>query len=108
MLHVEHFRRLGAHAIMSTFDRAIECAMTVVLIVGGYQLYFWAQRQQWFPARSLLDVPAGVIVGVAVFAAWAWPCSDARRLPQSKPSACIAFRRSKLVIIAAPSDMGVL
>jgi membrane-associated phospholipid phosphatase len=38
---------------MTPFDRAIEVAMTVVLIVGGYQFYFWAQRRRWFAARYL-------------------------------------------------------
>ena len=38
---------------MTSFDRAIEMAMTVVLIVGGYQFYFWAQRRRWFAARCL-------------------------------------------------------
>jgi hypothetical protein len=30
---------------MTLLDRGIEIAMTVVLIVGGYQFYFWAQRR---------------------------------------------------------------
>jgi membrane-associated phospholipid phosphatase len=34
-------------------DRIIEMAMTVILIVGGYQLYFWAQRQTRFRARCM-------------------------------------------------------
>lgn len=38
---------------MDMFDRAIEVAMTVVLIIGGYQFYFWAQRQRWYEARFL-------------------------------------------------------
>jgi membrane-associated phospholipid phosphatase len=38
---------------LTPFDRAIEVAMTVVLIVGGYQFYFWAQRRRWFRARRL-------------------------------------------------------
>lgn len=38
---------------MTNVDRAIEIAMTVVLIVGGYQFYFWAQRQRFRPARQL-------------------------------------------------------
>ncbi len=27
--------------------------MTIVLIIGGYQFYFWAQRQRWFAAWHL-------------------------------------------------------
>ena len=38
---------------MTLLDRGIEVAMTVVLIVGGYQFYFWAQRRRWFQARYL-------------------------------------------------------
>lgn len=36
---------------MSSFDRFLELFITVVLIVGGYQFYFWAQRQRFFEAR---------------------------------------------------------
>lgn len=38
---------------MTCFDRTLEVALTVVLIIGGYQFYFWAQRQQFYPARYL-------------------------------------------------------
>lgn len=38
---------------MSLLDRGIEVAMTVVLIIGGYQFYFWAQRRTWFRARCM-------------------------------------------------------
>lgn len=38
---------------MSNLDRLLLFAMTVVLIIGGYQFYFWAQRQNWRPARCL-------------------------------------------------------
>lgn len=38
---------------MTYVDRIIEVAMTVVLIVGGYQFYFWAQRRTWFRARCM-------------------------------------------------------
>jgi membrane-associated phospholipid phosphatase len=38
---------------MMLFDRGLELAMTIVLIIGGYQFYFWAQRRRWLPARSL-------------------------------------------------------
>jgi membrane-associated phospholipid phosphatase len=36
---------------MDHFDRVLELFITVVLIVGGYQFYFWAQRQRFFEAR---------------------------------------------------------
>jgi membrane-associated phospholipid phosphatase len=36
---------------MEMFDRVLELFITVVLIVGGYQFYFWAQRQTFFDAR---------------------------------------------------------
>jgi membrane-associated phospholipid phosphatase len=36
---------------MILFDRILELFITVVLIVGGYQFYFWAQRQTFFDAR---------------------------------------------------------
>jgi len=36
---------------MGLFDRILELFITVVLIVGGYQFYFWAQRQTFFDAR---------------------------------------------------------
>lgn len=38
---------------MTFWDRVLELAITIVLIIGGYQFYFWAQRRQWFKARSL-------------------------------------------------------
>jgi len=38
---------------MEIFDRLLEIAITIVLIIGGYQFYFWAQRQRWFEARFL-------------------------------------------------------
>jgi membrane-associated phospholipid phosphatase len=36
---------------MGSIDRILELFITVVLIVGGYQFYFWAQRQTFYPAR---------------------------------------------------------
>lgn len=36
---------------MDLLDRILEVFITVVLIVGGYQFYFWAQRQTFFDAR---------------------------------------------------------
>src|ERR1700704_3024573 len=38
---------------MDLLDRSIEVPITIVLIIGGYQFYFWAQRQRWFAARYL-------------------------------------------------------
>lgn len=38
---------------MDALDRGLEVAMTIVLIIGGYQFYFWAQRQRWYEARFL-------------------------------------------------------
>lgn len=38
---------------MMFLDRIVEFMMTVVLIVGGYQFYFWAQRQTFRPASFL-------------------------------------------------------
>ncbi|MET3995864.1 membrane-associated phospholipid phosphatase [Bradyrhizobium sp. S3.9.2] len=39
---------------MTPFDRTLEIFITVVLIVGGYQFYFWAQRQTFFRPRYLV------------------------------------------------------
>jgi membrane-associated phospholipid phosphatase len=39
---------------MTNFGRFLEILTTVVLIVGGYQFYFWAQRQTFRPARYLV------------------------------------------------------
>lgn len=39
---------------MTGFDRLLEVFITIVLIVGGYQFYFWAQRQTFRPARYIL------------------------------------------------------
>lgn len=36
---------------MDAIERAIQLVMTVVLIIGGYQFYFWAQRQRFLDAR---------------------------------------------------------
>jgi len=36
---------------MDLTDRILELFITVVLIVGGYQFYFWAQRQTFRKAR---------------------------------------------------------
>lgn len=34
-------------------DRILETALTIVLIIGGYQFYFWAQRQTFYAPRYL-------------------------------------------------------
>ncbi|MET4240272.1 phosphatase PAP2 family protein [Bradyrhizobium sp. RT10b] len=39
---------------MTLFDRGLEIFITVVLIIGGYQFYFWAQRQAFFRPRYLV------------------------------------------------------
>ncbi len=38
---------------MNLFDRILEIPITIVLIIGGYQFYFWAQRQTFYPPRYL-------------------------------------------------------
>lgn len=38
---------------VSAFDASLRMALTVVLIVGGYQFYFYCQRQKWFEPRCL-------------------------------------------------------
>lgn len=38
---------------MTLAERILEIPITVVLIIGGYQFYFWAQRQTFYPARTL-------------------------------------------------------
>jgi hypothetical protein len=72
---------------MGPLDRVIEVAMTVVLIVGGYQFYFWAQRRKWFAARFLetrfdamirydprwVWVYSGLYYPMIVLAAWSVP-----------------------------------
>lgn len=39
---------------MNLSDRLLEIPLVIVLIIGGYQFYFWAQRQTFYPARVLL------------------------------------------------------
>lgn len=39
---------------MTLSDRVLEIPLVIVLIVGGYQFYFWAQRQTFYPARYLV------------------------------------------------------
>lgn len=39
---------------MGLADRVIELAMTIVLIIGGYQFYFWSQRQKFRQSRTLI------------------------------------------------------
>lgn len=38
---------------MNLSDRILEVPLVIVLIVGGYQFYFWAQRQTFYKARYL-------------------------------------------------------
>lgn len=38
---------------MDHLDRILEVFTTIVLIIGGYQFYFWAQRQTFRDARYL-------------------------------------------------------
>lgn len=38
---------------MNLFDRLLEVPITIVLIIGGYQFYFWCQRQTFYEARYL-------------------------------------------------------
>lgn len=37
---------------MSIAARCIDLALSVVLIIGAYQIYFWCQRQRFFPVRE--------------------------------------------------------
>lgn len=46
---------------MNGWERLLEMAITVVLIVGGYQFYFWAQRQTFRPARYIVTRWDGLI-----------------------------------------------
>lgn len=76
---------------MTFWERVLELAITVVLIVGGYQFYFWAQRREWVPARSLetrwdakikydprwVWVYSGLYYPMIVLAAWSQPTWDA-------------------------------
>ena len=54
---------------MEMFDRVLEVFITVVMIVGGYQFYFWAQRQTFRPAR-LFDMACDS--WLAFDARWVW------------------------------------
>lgn len=38
---------------MNLFDRLLEIPLTIVLIIGGYQFYFWCQRQTFYEPRYL-------------------------------------------------------
>ena len=72
---------------MDVFDRIVESAMVIVLIIGGYQFYFWAQRRRWFQARQLTTrwdgkisydprwvwMYAGLYYPMIVIAAWSIP-----------------------------------
>lgn len=37
---------------MSFVDYVVNIMLSVILIIGAYQFYFWCQRQQWCKARS--------------------------------------------------------
>lgn len=54
---------------MSTPERFLELAITIVLIVGGYQFYFWAQRRTWFRARCM-ETPLDALIGYDP--RWVW------------------------------------
>jgi membrane-associated phospholipid phosphatase len=54
---------------MSAAARLIDLILSTVLIVGGYQVYFWCQRRRLFPVRewrSPLDARIPRIAG------WVW------------------------------------
>lgn len=55
---------------MTAFDRALLVIITVVLIVGGYQFYFWAQRQTFRDARYLPNT--ALDRGIAFDPRWVW------------------------------------
>lgn len=54
---------------MTGFERFLEMFMTVVLIVGGYQFYFWAQRRTSPPARYFETRFDG---GISFDPRWVW------------------------------------
>jgi hypothetical protein len=54
---------------MDLFDRLLEIPITVVLIIGGYQFYFWCQRQSFYEARYL---PMRLDARIAFDPRWVW------------------------------------
>jgi membrane-associated phospholipid phosphatase len=72
---------------MTPFDRGLEVAITIVLIIGGYQFYFWCQRQTFYPHRYLVTrfdamiefdprwvwVYSGLYYPMIIMAAWSQP-----------------------------------
>jgi membrane-associated phospholipid phosphatase len=77
--------------MMSLADRFLELILTVVLIVGGYQFYFLAQRQRWREARYLetrfdamvtfdprwVWIYSGLYYPMMVIATWSLPSWEA-------------------------------
>lgn len=37
---------------MNTLDYIVNITLSIILIVGAYQFYFWCQRQRWFKPRK--------------------------------------------------------
>lgn len=76
---------------MTPFDRSLEVVITIVLIIGGYQFYFWCQRQTFYPARYFetradrmisfdprwVWIYSGLYYPMIVLAAWSQPSWDA-------------------------------
>jgi membrane-associated phospholipid phosphatase len=54
---------------METTDYLIDVTLSVFLIVGGYQLYFWCQRNPLAPPREL---PLTVDDWIPFWPAWVW------------------------------------
>jgi membrane-associated phospholipid phosphatase len=54
---------------MGLCDRVIEIAMTILLIIGGYQFYFFSQRRTWPAARFL---PVTLDPWVSYDPRWVW------------------------------------
>jgi membrane-associated phospholipid phosphatase len=54
---------------MTSFDRGLEVVITIVLIVGGYQFYFWAQRQTFYEPRYL---PTKLDSKITFDPRWVW------------------------------------
>lgn len=72
---------------MTLLDHVLALFITVVLIIGGYQFYFWAQRQTFYPPRYFPTRPdswiefdprwvwvySGLYYPMIVLAAWSQP-----------------------------------
>ena len=48
-------------------DLVIQLALSVILIIGVYQFYFWCQRNHLTKQHYVLDLPAGAALGWGVF-----------------------------------------